>query len=209
MENRIYFDLQMFNDDIDSTDEKITETTTTTEQNTTSEKTQQENILAQNQKEEKKKEEESPKPNAPEVYADWTAPEGIKFDRESGAKFSELARELDLSQEQGQKLVDLYSSMVQAQSQADYNLKESWYNESVKQYKQEEISVANKALHRFADQELIDLLKQTGFSNHPKVVGLFKLIGDQISEAPFAEGGNSAIPRTAAEILYPSMQKAT
>lgn len=50
--------------------------------------------------------EETP-PGAPEKYA-FTAPEGQELDTSALAQFEPVARELNLTQEQAQKLVDVY-----------------------------------------------------------------------------------------------------
>ena len=119
----------------------------------------------------------------------------MTYDKESAAEFGTIAKELNLTQEQAQKLVDFYGGRmvnVQADQQAQV---ETWYNESVKLYKPEEITLANKTLGRFADKEFIELLTATGLSNHPKMIGLFKSIGTQISEGKFVDGDPPPAPK--------------
>lgn len=124
---------------------------------------------------------------APEEYKDFTVPDGMTFDKESATDFLTTAKELNLSQEQAQKLVDLYGTRLSSQQEAQQKQSADWAAESKKQYKKVDIELANKALSRFADKDTIDLLASTGLGNHPKLVGLFKSIGSQISEGKFVE----------------------
>lgn len=138
-------------------------------------------------------------PGAPEAYKDFTVPEGFTYDKDSATKFGAIAKELNLSQEQAQKLVDFYGGQMQAIDATRQGTVEGWYNDSIKQYKPEEIALANRTLGRFADQEFIGLLAETGLSNHPKVIGLFKSIGGLIAEGKFIDtqaapdGGNKPL----------------
>lgn len=65
--------------------------------------------------------EETP-PGAPEKYA-FTAPEGQELDTSALAQFEPVARELNLTQEQAQKLVDVYPKVLAGVQQQQA---ESW-----------------------------------------------------------------------------------
>lgn len=56
--------------------------------------------------EEKKKGEEEEESGAPDEYTDFTLPEGFTPDETTASEFKSIAKELDLTQEQAQKLVD-------------------------------------------------------------------------------------------------------
>src|SRR5687767_12536146 len=56
--------------------------------------------------------EEEPKTGAPEKYEDFTLPEGIELDQAAMEGFLPVAKELNLTQEQAQKLVDLQTAYV-------------------------------------------------------------------------------------------------
>ncbi len=76
-------------------------------------------------KEEPPKEEppkEEPKPKAPEEYAEFTVPEGTTLDEQTATEFKGLAKELDLTQEQAQKLLDFGGGKLRAQIEAPYKL---------------------------------------------------------------------------------------
>lgn len=144
---------------------------------------------------------------APESYTDFKVPEGLTYDAASAGDFLAVAKELNLTQDQAQKLVDLYANRMLEMQNAPKAQSEAWYKESIKLYKTEELDLANKTLSRFADKEFIELLANTGLSNHPKMIGLFKSIGEQISEGKFVDSGGGGIGKSAAEILYPTMNK--
>jgi len=55
---------------------------------------------------------ETPPQGAPETYADFTAPEGVTLDKETLAEAAPIFKELGLTQEQAQKLVDFYRGLA-------------------------------------------------------------------------------------------------
>lgn len=129
---------------------------------------------------------------APESYADFTLPEGLTYDAASAGDFLAVAKELNLTQDQAQKLVDLYATRIVDMQNAPKAQSESWHKESSKLYKTEDLDLANKTLSRFAGKEFIELLANTGLSNHPQMIGVFKSIGEQISEGKFVDAPGSA-----------------
>jgi len=139
-------------------------------------------------------EQSTDKPSAPESYEDFSVPEGFTFDKDSAGEFNAVAKELDLSQDQAQKLVDLYGAKMLGQLESQQKQAEQWATESKKEFKPAEIDLANKTLGRFADKEMIELLATTGLGNHPKMVALFKTIGGKISEAPIVDAQTSQKP---------------
>src|SRR6266849_9161845 len=84
---------------------------------------------AEGEGKEKAKEGEAPKPEvttgAPEKYTDFTVPEGFKFDATALTEAQAVFKELNLSQESAQKLVNTYSKQVLAATSAPYDL---WAN---------------------------------------------------------------------------------
>jgi len=151
---------------------------------------------------------------SPEKY-EFKAPEGFTLDQALVEKFTPLAKELNLSQEKAQKLVDMYSGIVKANIEAQAltftKFVEDMKAETIKElganYKQE-LSFAAKARDRFASPELIDKLNQSGLSNDKDMVKLFITIGKAISEDKPPEGKSApASGKTAGEILFPSAAK--
>ncbi len=151
---------------------------------------------------------------APEEYAEFTMPEGVEFDAELGGDIKAIAKELNLTQDQAQKLADLGLKHGQkaASTQVEQLAKarETWANEA-KADKEfggekfgENMATAKKAVDAYASSALKDLLNQTGLGNHPEMIRLFHKVGQAISEDRF-DGGRSAAQgsaQTAAERLY-------
>jgi hypothetical protein len=145
-------------------------------------------------------------PGAPESYKDFTMPEGFTTAPEAMSEFQTWAKTNNLSQEAAQSAIDMYTKVAQqgieTQQAAQVAQSEAWHAESLKQYKQADIELANKTLARFATPELIEELKVTGFSNNPHLIGVFKSIGAQISEGKFVDAGGGGQPKSWADTFY-------
>lgn len=152
------------------------------------------------------------KSGAPEAYADFVMPEGVEKNEEVLNQFKGIAKELNLTQEQAQKLVDIQANASLAQQQAQ----QAQWKETVNEWKQEtihslganykkDLAVAAKALDRFGSPELRKFLDESGLGNHKLLVSAFVKAGKLISEDSFAEGKPaSAAPKSAAAVLYPT-----
>jgi hypothetical protein len=162
------------------------------------------------------KTDDKPVAKAPEAYAEFTLPEGVKLEGEIGDAFKTLAKDLDLTQEQAQKAADFYASRMKAGEQSQQAQLEqastAWLAET--QADKElggdklaaNVAIAQKALQTFGTQQLRDLLQQTGMGNHPEVIRMFYRAGKTISEDTFVANSktSSTDQRTAAERLYPN-----
>lgn len=152
------------------------------------------------------------KTGAPEKYENFKLPEGFVADAKMLESFSATAKELGLSQEAAQKLIDFNALNAKGQSEAAAaeNLKalEGMKAETIKllgpEYKVE-LGFAARALDKFGTPELRKLLDETGFGNHPEVVKMLVNAGKKISEDGLADGKSGALgDKSAAEILYPN-----
>lgn len=151
-----------------------------------------------------KKADDKPEKKAPEKY-ELKLPEGVKLAPEVQTKFEAIARELDLSGEAAQKLVELapeiskmYSSdlVAMANKTAD-----TWHEETRNDMElgkggdqaayDSTMALVAKTRDAFATPELLSLLQRfdatknpngTGLGNHPEVIRLFSRIGKSISE---------------------------
>lgn len=142
------------------------------------------------------------KTGAPESY-DFKAPEGVEqLDTQLVETFTPLAKELGLSNEQAQKLVDLapqlQQRMVQQQAEAWGKQLEAWVGE-VKADKDiggnnlpATMASAQKVMQQFGTPELKAALEQTGMGNHPELVRLFAKVGKAMGEDSFVAGGKSS-----------------
>ncbi|EHX1545265.1 peptidase [Escherichia coli] len=147
---------------------------------------------------------------APEKY-EFTAGEGVELDTEALKDFEPVARDLNLTNEQAQKLVDAYPKILagvqQRQAEAWQAQTEQWAAD-VKADKEiggdkltANLSAAQRALDLFGTPELKEYLNTTGLGNHPDLVKTFVKIGKAMSEDGMVDGSNQG-QRSAAEVLY-------
>lgn len=151
---------------------------------------------------------------APEKY-EFKAHEGREFDPEIIGTFSDVARELNLTQDAAQKVLDRMGPKM-AERQAAYaeSLRTQWA-EKARGDKEiggdkldANLAVAKKALDAFGNQELRTLLNESGLGNHPEVIRLLYKAGRAISEDGYvgsSAGAARQMPRNfneAAAALY-------
>ncbi len=147
--------------------------------------------------------------------AAFTIPQDVAIDEAALEAFKPLAKELGLSNENAQKLIDLAVNMhMRAKSDItrdDSTQNKEWVEQANNDAEfggahfQAHVATAQKALNHFASPALIGLLDHSGLGNHPEMIRLFFKIGQSISEDRFlsanAQGG---APKSLAEILYGS-----
>ncbi|EDT1794292.1 peptidase [Salmonella enterica subsp. enterica] len=148
---------------------------------------------------------------APEKY-EFKPAEGQELDAAALEQFEPIARELNLTNEQAQKMVDLYGSKImpmvqQQQVEAWQKTTEQWAAD-VKADKEiggdkltSNLSAAQRALAQFGTPELKEYLEGTGLGNHPELVKAFVKVGKAMSEDGMVTGKESG-QRSAAEVLY-------
>lgn len=149
-------------------------------------------------------EESSEAAGAPEKY-EFTAPEGSEFDSETLKVYEEAARELNLTNDAAQKLIDKMSPiMAQRQMERIEAVRNEWTEKSKTDKEfggdklNENLAVAQKALTKFGTDELKALLNESGIGNHPEVIRFFYRAGKSISEDTFVgghQGEGKAQPR--------------
>ncbi|EFM18640.1 peptidase [Pantoea sp. aB] len=148
---------------------------------------------------------------APEAY-EFKAPEGAELDKDAVAQFEPIARELNLSQEQAQKLVDLYGSKVMPQlmkQQADTWQKQvaDWGTAAKDDAEiggdkfDGNLTRAKQAMDKFATPQLREFLETTGMGNHPELIRVFVKVGAAMSEDSLVTS-NEKGQRSAADVLY-------
>lgn len=159
----------------------------------------------------KKPEEEKKPEGAPEAY-EFKAPEGSELDKAAVEQFEPIARELNLSQEQAQKLVDLYGTKVMPQlmkQQADTWQKQvADWGTATKEDKEiggekfeGNLTRAKQAMDKFATPELREFLETSGMGNHPELIRVFVKVGAAMSEDSLVTS-NEKGQRSAADVLY-------
>ncbi len=145
-------------------------------------------------------------PAAPEVKPDEAppgAPETYELKRatDSGLDlglddFETNARELNLTNEGAQTILDTAVLMIQKATDEKLQGHRAEWTETAKNDKEfggvafeTSLELANKAVKQFASPKLITLLDESGFSNHPESVRMFWKIGKAISEDVLLSGG--------------------
>lgn len=184
--------------EVKSTDETVSDSSE--EETTTAETSESEQ---ESGKEEESESSES-KDEVPDEY-DLKLSDDSLLNEDALSKLSETAKELGLTNEQAQKLVDSQNDAVRNyQQQAEENWKQqidSW-SEAVKNDKEmggekfdETVSLAQSAIEKFAPAEFKDALNESGYGNHPELVRTFARIGKWIGEdtpaAAQSDGGGS------------------
>lgn len=160
-----------------------------------------------------KPDEKEQKPEgAPEKY-EFKAGEGVELDTEALKDFEPVARDLNLTNEQAQKLVDAYPKILagvqQRQAEAWQKQTEGWA-ETVKADKEiggdkltANLSAAQRALEQFGDPELKEYLASTGLGNHPALVKAFIKVGKAMSEDKVVTGGHESGGSDLISAFYP------
>lgn len=114
-------------------------------------------------------------------------------------KFSEVAKELNLSQEAAQKVLDKMAPVIQArQAEQIEAVRKEWGETSAadKEFGGEKLAanldVAKKALDSFGTPELRALLHESGLGNHPEVIRFMFRAGKAISEDTYVGSSQGA-----------------
>lgn len=138
------------------------------------------------------------KDGVPENYAEFTMPEGMEMDKVALDKAVPVFKQLNLSQDQAQKLVSLQSDAVngtlEAQRTAWADIQETWKAEALNdpdtggaKYDQT-VTDARKAIHQFGGGALKAALDETGMGNHPEFIKAWALVGKAIGEDTMSFG---------------------
>ena len=159
------------------------------------------------------KEAAKPDEGAPEVYA-FKAPEGKTFDTAVIDAFSGVAKELNLSQGKAQLVLDKMAPVfAQRQAEQVAAVHAQWADETRADKEiggdrlPETLSVAKQAIAATATPELVKLLDESGFGNHPEVIKHFYKVGKAISQDSIVTSGggitaSASNGRPAADVLY-------
>lgn len=150
------------------------------------------------------------KPSEPEVVKDddkFNFPEGVKVNEEKVKSFIALAKELKLTKEQAQKLVDMDSKNIIDADNAFTSMKEGWKADTLKELgenAEQKLGEAVLAFKQFGDDEFVKLMKDTGLENHPAVVRVFRNIGSKIATDKTVSATSNGVKssKTMQEILY-------
>lgn len=150
------------------------------------------------------------------AYSDFTMPEGMELDSEAMNEATPILQELNATQEQAQKMVDVAASMLSkaAKKMADQHnaVVEGWKAETMKAFGNEGDAKfaelqgrAEEVVKHFFNPEQRTLLTHYGFGNHPAFFAMCVAMAQQTGEdRPFvsAAGGEQG-EKTLAQTWYP------
>lgn len=151
---------------------------------------------------------------APEVYTDFTLPDGVKVDPEIDTEFKTLAKEANLPQAVAQKVIDLQlkanAKAATAAAEANQTMRTDWQNQ-VKTDKEfggdrlnQSLATAQKAIKQFGDPALNELMA-AGLGDHPAFIRFAIKVGAAVSEASIVTGAKPA-HSTPESVLYPTLK---
>lgn len=167
------------------------------------------------------KTEEAPKEpdtTVPEKY-EFKAPEGKELDPAAVEAFSPIAKDLKLTNDQAQKLVDLYAAQsakaVETQTAAWKAVTDEWKAtaQTDKDYGgakfAENMGVVAKGLDKFGTPGLRKALDDSGMGDHPEVVRFLYNVGKASAEGGFPSGnaGGGGAAKTDAELMFPGLTR--
>jgi hypothetical protein len=189
----------------------------------------------------KKDGEESKKPDAkkdgegaPATYADFTLPEGYKLDDAVKTEVSGLFKEMNLSQEQGQKLIDFYVKNTQEAFTQPFkaweDMNDQWREQAAEHPelrgklgpgKEVNVTIA-KAYASLENPELVaefkNVMDLTGAGNHPAFIRMFYNMAKRLTEGTHVSGNGPTkdsqsapgdkSPPSAAGALWPKLPSA-
>lgn len=154
---------------------------------------------------------------APENYEDFTLPEGVVVNESLMSDFQGVAKDLNLTQEQAQKLVDLQTREIAKSAEAAQerwdNLKTEWADTAKSdeefggQNFDANVGLAKQALDQFGTPELKEALEVTGTGSHPEIIRFFYRVGKTLQEAKMLTGSAPTQQKTAAEKIFTTMSK--
>lgn len=152
---------------------------------------------------------------APETYADFTAPEGTTLAPDLVTEVSALAKELNLSQDKAQKVVELaakQSAQATAAGAEAYRSVNAGWIEATRADPEfggdklaESLATAKAAMEATTTPALRELLNKSGLGNNAEVIRHFLKIAPAFAEDKHVPGGKApAGVRDAAKVLYPN-----
>lgn len=171
-----------------------------------------------------------PAEGAPEKYADFKLPEGLKLQPEVLAEATEVFKGLNLSQEAAQSLVDFHAKQLTTAAEAPFKtvteLKTNWES-SLKSTYGKDIEPGGKVITSIS--RMIDTLPPTiasGFreamdltlaGSNPAFVAAFYELSQRLSEGTTVKGNGpspggqkspDAAPKSVAQAMYPHLKSA-
>ena len=151
---------------------------------------------------------------APETYRDFVLPEGMTADERLRGDFEPVARELDLTQTQAQRLVDLYAGQVrQAEArvlEAHRGIVDGWAEATRTDAElggdrlTATLADGRRALKQLGTPALSNWLDQTGAGSHPELVRFMAKVGRTLADDGFVVAGKGGGRPSTPKDFYPN-----
>lgn len=155
------------------------------------------------------------KQGAPENYAEFKIPEGMELDKTLLDESIPVLKELNLTQEQAQRLVDLQTKFSTANAErvakAWKDTVDKWVSDakSDKEFGgtkfKESVVVAKDAINKFGNPAFKEMLDFTGIGNHPEMIRFLTKVGNLLKEDGIFHGSNNPGTKDPAKIMFPNM----
>lgn len=158
-------------------------------------------------------------PAVPDTYAFSNLPEGYVLDDQAVGQWSGVFKELGLTQEQADKLVQMDAQRVLAGNQAAeqqavqarQQQNEAWVGDLKKDPQfgganfEANVEIANKALSAYGSPELTTMLRESGLGSHPEVVRFFHKVGKELQEGSLHRASTTVPTQSWAQRMYPDL----
>lgn len=178
-----------------------------------------------------KTEEKSAVEGAPESYTDFKAPEGVTLSKDMIAEATPIFKELNLTQDQAQRLIDFAAKnqigTAEANKTAYETMREGWRNDVLKDTTlatgndlkpevRQAIGRAVDALGAELGPQFRQVLDMTGVGDHPVMVKAMYEMSKFITEgrpasgkgpSPGGQTAPSAPQRSLASAMFPNLAK--
>jgi len=150
------------------------------------------------------------------VYTDFVLPEGMTLDPALLDQAVPIFKELGLTKEQSQKLIDIHASQIQngikSQAESFDQLKQDWRAQTEKDNEiggeklSETVATARIALEKLGTPELTKLLDDFGIGNNPEMIRFMARVGSFMREDSPGKTGTPAAgtKKDRASVLYPN-----
>jgi len=165
-------------------------------------------------------------PVTPKEYAEFTVPDGFVMDGQVNTDAKAMFKAMNLSQEQGQQLVDFYVKHTTEAANAPYNTWNEMQDTWVKEVKADPVighrlnevkTTISRAIDGLGDPKLArdfrEAMDYTGAGNNPHFIKAFFKLAQMVTEgrhvsgngpSPASQAGQNR-PATAAKAMYPNL----
>lgn len=152
-------------------------------------------------------------PKAPESYEEFAIPDGATLDSDVVSAFAEISKELNLSQEQAQSMINKVAPVMAARQMEQVKAIHAQWTEEAKADPEiggsempKKMSVAKGFVDKFASDGLKEMIRNSGLGSNPEFLRMCYRAGQAFSQDTFV-GGEQPQPGQKKQIYYNSNLK--